>query len=50
MHGIFNLLDLSAAFDAIVQNMLIGDLETIGIKGEVLELMRYYTLREEYIV
>ena len=40
--SILILLDLSAAFDTVVHELLINDLRTIGIEGKVLEWFKNY--------
>ena len=48
--GILILLDLSAAFDTVVHSLLLEDLESVGIEGEALELLKDYIEGRTYCV
>ena len=48
--GILVLLDLSAAFDTVVHNLLIEDLKMIGIDGDALEYLSDYLRDRKYYV
>ena len=48
--GILVLLDLSAAFDTVVHELLLNDLRAIGVVGEALEYLESYLQGREYCV
>ena len=48
--GVLILLDLSAAFDTVVHNLLLGDLKAIGIDDEALEYLENYLTNRTYCV
>ncbi|MEO1808772.1 MAG: reverse transcriptase family protein, partial [Bacteroidota bacterium] len=48
--GILILLDLSAAFDTVVHNLLLEDLREVGIEGDALKLMESYLSQRKFQV
>ena len=48
--GIILLLDLSAAFDTVVHELLLHDLHTIGIRDDALQLLANYLTGRTYCV
>ena len=44
------LLDLSAAFDTVVHELLIDDLRNIGVENEALNYLKSYLLNRQYCV
>ena len=48
--GILILLDLSAAFDTVVQSLLLNDLNAIGIEGEALDYLESFLTNRAYCV
>ncbi len=48
--GLLILLDLSAAFDAIVHELLIMDCKSVGIDGDAITYLRSYLENRKYCV
>ena len=48
--GVLILLDLSAAFDTVVHDLLLDDCKTIGIDGDALVYLKNYLQDREYCV
>ncbi|XP_068246837.1 uncharacterized protein [Palaemon carinicauda] len=48
--GILILLDLSAAFDTVVHELLLNDLRSIGVEHQALEYLKDYLVGRNYCV
>lgn len=48
--GVLILLDLSAAFDTVVHDLLLEDLQIIGVRDRALQYLRNYLVNRSYCV